>query len=375
MLGSAVWALENRISGNSQQLSEVDTREGKGNESGNEMLLDRVSVEEDGVFLEEGSEREFFQAVVIEVEEEAFLVETLEGEEKWNSSVQIRIGKKEIISFEKVSELKVGDIVQIVFNGNIMETYPAQLGTVFAVNKVGEIEDFQHSQIEMLTAEYHYQYANMLLQLPADWEYEIVPAEQMEENSNRTFGIRFWPMADLDFQLELFYWMDGIGLCATGVTIEKIDFDNKMAATKFTETIDGKLWITIVYQNLPGTYVVSGTVPEKLWEKYEETLMEILESTELGKGNLTQEEVVEIALEAWIGEISMPEEVYKTWKDEKEFAGFYDRVRATFQCEDGRWKVEFYLSDTNDKQQVVWIDAEGTVLSMECGININNKEI
>ena len=85
-------------------------------------------------------------------------------------------------------------------------------------------------------------------------------------------------------KLELLYWVNGIGICGTGVTIEKVNFQNGMTATQYTETIEGTTWVTLVYRDLPGTYALSGSVPKELWEKYKPAVMEILEQAEFGTG-------------------------------------------------------------------------------------------
>lgn len=365
VLGLVVW-LHQPIEADTMEMNTLETNTIKTNMmKTNTIETNTMEINKNGKEGQSEQLQEFFQAVVIENKDKTILVEVLTGE--WNLSGQVRIGKNNVISANEMSEFQVGDIVQIVYNGYVLETYPAQLGTVFDIYKVGETEDFQNSltsQTEKEAVEYHYQYANLSLQIPADWEYEIVPAEQTEEDSNRTFGIRFWPMEEREFQLELFYWMDGIGLCGTGVTIDKIDFQNGMKATRYRESSDGKLWFTMIYQDLPGTYAVSGNVPETLWEKYEKTVMEILESAELGKGNLLQEEAIAIASKAFMERMSMPEEVYAQLKQTEDYAGFYDRerVRAVFQCENGMWEIKFYPLDVQEGAQVIWVDADGEVL-------------
>lgn len=79
-----------------------------------------------------GQARETFMAVVLEVHENALLVEPLEGEAVRNSADQIMVSTKNL---ENPPELEAGDMVKITFNGSIMETYPAQLGEVYGVER------------------------------------------------------------------------------------------------------------------------------------------------------------------------------------------------------------------------------------------------
>lgn len=366
-IGFTGCAMKNRMdeNKNSQQSSEETTENtNKNSQQPSEEATENTN--------ENSHSQRVFLASVIEIEKQSILVKPHEGEWELYSADQIRIGKNAFASAEEMSELEIGDVVQIEYDGTILETYPAQLSNVSAVYKVNgqDKEDFQQiemfQQTDMVTAEYHYQYANMLLQLPNDWEYEILSADQKEENL-RTFGIRFWPAEESDFKLELLYWMDKIGICATGVTIEKVAFENEMTAARYTETINGVRYVTWIYEDLPGTYAVSGNASEAVWEKYDRTIKEILESAELGKGNRTEEEAIAIASKAYLERISMPKSVYEEVKQTEDFAGFFDRerVRATFQCEDGRWKIEFSPSNGEEKPQVIWVDADGEVLDTE----------
>ena len=241
-------------------------------------MMDLQGLQVDLADPEENIEKqESFLATVVEIEEQAVIVEAVKGE--WGLKDPIRIKKNEVISEEGMPKLEVGDLIQIVYNGDVMETYPAQLGKIFAVY----LQNERDSGIK--TAEYGYQYANIKLQLPKDWEYEIIPAEQ-EDGTDiiQNFGICFFPEEETEMKLELLYWVNGIGICGTGVTIEKVNFQNGMTATQYTETIEGTTWVTLVYRDLPGTYALSGSVPKELWEKYKPAVMEILEQAEFGTG-------------------------------------------------------------------------------------------
>ena len=78
----------------------------------------------------DGSVREAFQAVVLEVGETSILVEPLAGESVRNSADQIRVPTGEL---EDLPALEAGDVVRVAFDGNILESYPAQLGRVYSV--------------------------------------------------------------------------------------------------------------------------------------------------------------------------------------------------------------------------------------------------
>lgn len=65
-----------------------------------------------------------FQATVIEVTDMDILVEPVEGSAELSSADRIYVPNKDGL------ELQAGDVVEIEYDGNIMESYPAQLGEV-----------------------------------------------------------------------------------------------------------------------------------------------------------------------------------------------------------------------------------------------------
>ncbi|MGG7177387.1 hypothetical protein ACQPU1_07350 [Clostridium paraputrificum] len=83
--------------------------------------------------------QEFFNAVVLEVQENYLLVEPIEGEDELKSSDRIKV-TKDIVSKAGVPDVKVGDEIRIVYNGEIMESYPARLGVVYAIYRADELE-------------------------------------------------------------------------------------------------------------------------------------------------------------------------------------------------------------------------------------------
>lgn len=82
-------------------------------------------------------ENPFFNATVLEVNERNILVEPLEGEDERRSASQIYVST-DVISTIPVPELQKGDEVRIVYNGEIQETYPAQISKVFAIYSLDE---------------------------------------------------------------------------------------------------------------------------------------------------------------------------------------------------------------------------------------------
>ena len=73
-----------------------------------------------------------FQATVIEATNNSLLVEPIEGSPELSSADQFSIPNKDGL------ELQTGNIIEIEYSGDILETYPAQLGEVFNITIVQE---------------------------------------------------------------------------------------------------------------------------------------------------------------------------------------------------------------------------------------------
>ena len=75
---------------------------------------------------------------VLEISNGTMIVEPLEGEDELSSS------DKFVVSMEHMSaspELEVGDIIEVTYNGDIEETYPARLGGVTYISVVDSASD------------------------------------------------------------------------------------------------------------------------------------------------------------------------------------------------------------------------------------------
>ena len=75
---------------------------------------------------------------VLEISNGTMIVEPLEGEDELSSA------DKFVVSMEHMSasqEPEVGDIIEVTYNGDIEETYPARLGGVTYISVVDSASD------------------------------------------------------------------------------------------------------------------------------------------------------------------------------------------------------------------------------------------
>ncbi len=83
----------------------------------------------------ETTERVTFQATILEADECGFLVEPVAGSEELNSADRIVVP---MTAMESSPEPEVGDTLEIVYNGGIAESDPAQITTVYSIRVVEE---------------------------------------------------------------------------------------------------------------------------------------------------------------------------------------------------------------------------------------------
>lgn len=83
--------------------------------------------------------RAVLQAKLLEIHHGYFLVEPVEGSWELSSSDRIQVPMK---NMNPSPEPEVGDILEIEYNGEILETYPAQLSEVYHIEVIHEFERY-----------------------------------------------------------------------------------------------------------------------------------------------------------------------------------------------------------------------------------------
>lgn len=79
-----------------------------------------------------------FWATVIEVEEKSMIVKPEDGSPELASADKISVPLEVT---DPSTNPKVGDRVEITYNGDIMETYPAMLGKVISIRVITPVEN------------------------------------------------------------------------------------------------------------------------------------------------------------------------------------------------------------------------------------------
>lgn len=92
-----------------------------------------------------GDKETSFQAVVLGITEDWCLVEPVEGSRELDSADRFEIALTKqlpfVLAYDIAYGAEVGDILEITYNGEIMETYPAQLGEITGIKIMEKAED------------------------------------------------------------------------------------------------------------------------------------------------------------------------------------------------------------------------------------------
>lgn len=78
-----------------------------------------------------------FQASILEIENNYYLVEPVEGSPELKSADQITVPMKNL---DPSLEPEIGDIIEVTYDGAIAESYPAQISEVYRIKVVKEAE-------------------------------------------------------------------------------------------------------------------------------------------------------------------------------------------------------------------------------------------
>ena len=74
-----------------------------------------------------------FQATILEIYDGYCLVEPVEGSIELNSADRITVSME---NMDPSTEPKVGDVLEIKYDGSIAESYPAQITNVYSISVV-----------------------------------------------------------------------------------------------------------------------------------------------------------------------------------------------------------------------------------------------
>lgn len=178
----------------------------------------------------------------------------------------------------------------------------------------------------------------MALTLPDGWQWEAV--QHKEEN---TEGIHFWKTGDKALDFQLLCWRDGFGLCGTDLTSEEVTLPNGQKVWQHTQESSDSLWLNIYFENVPGDYVCAptGTFTQETWKACRDELLSILDTAQLGRGIMTEQQAIDAA--------------------KAQFNGEYDTAYGRYDVSGGSWTVYFSRGTMGQQSGRFAVAADGTV--------------
>lgn len=188
-------------------------------------------------------------------------------------------------------------------------------------------------------AEYTAGHVDMALTIPDGWAWETV-----EEDGQA--GLRFGKTGERSVAFRLTCWLDGYGICGTGVTSTELTLSGGQRVWQHTEAAGDNVWVNIAFQDTPGSYVCmpdpSGVMDSAAWDACRDTVLAILGTAQIGRGILTEQEAVELA---------------KTKYD-----GDYDTAWGRYDVTTGCWAVTFSQSTLGGGNAVIrYVGSDGKV--------------
>ena len=228
-----------------------------------------------------------FHAVILEKTDDSVLVAACEGEDIRRSSDQITFSLGGLADVGA----EVGDKVNVICTGRVMESYPAQVHAIswslLEKNTPVVVSAAPFDMRETTIAEYSDETASMRVTLPKGWSYSIfadgTEGTDAGDGAEPTdiFGIKFWLEENPALSLTLQYHTQGVGVCGTGVTFREMQFSGGLTATACTEQIGDDYWFFLMYHEPYNGYAVSYMASLPLWNEFQDEIIAILDTVML----------------------------------------------------------------------------------------------
>ena len=199
-------------------------------------------------------------------------------------------------------------------------------------------------------AEYTEGNVDMALTIPDGWAWETV-----EEDGQA--GLRFRKTDDGAVSFRLTCWLDGYGICGTGVTSTELTLSGGQRVWQHTEAAGDNVWVNIAFQDTPGSYVCmpddDGVMGSTAWDGCRDEVLAILGTARIGRGILTEQEAVELAKTKYDGD-------YDTaWGRYDVTAGCWVVTFSQSTLGGGNAVIRYVGSDGKVSDEAVWMCIEG----------------
>ena len=194
-------------------------------------------------------------------------------------------------------------------------------------------------------AEYQWgDYVNICMPLPDGWEWETTEMSDCDGEPPVYVGFNFrkTDIPDLCFTFEC--WPNGFGMCGTGVEFTQVNGVHNLTLAE--EQGIGVVAVTIIFNDVPGSYVVGGSIPNDLWAQYRDAVVDMVDEATVADGCMTLDEAVAIATEKCV------------WLPD------YEEVYGDYNAAEGVWRLHYITDPETDGLDCwVWVTADGEIAS------------
>lgn len=206
----------------------------------------------------------FFVGLIDEVNDSTILVKVVEAEYKMTDEI--------IIPVDNPETYLVGEMVRITFDGNVDETYPAQ------INKPDSIEILSTSEateiVSFETAKAEGAYGSISLEIPSDWTYTSCGVDD-DRLTSASYGIQYHPADETTGFIEVGY-TSMFGVCGTGLETKNETIAGEDATIGYYEGSANWSYVTFSGDN---EKIVALAVDADVWSQEEmNTALEILDT-------------------------------------------------------------------------------------------------
>ena len=183
---------------------------------------------------------------------------------------------------------------------------------------------------------------DVALTIPDGWWWETLEEEGQS-------GLRFGKTGERSVAFRLTCWLDGYGICGTGVTEQELTLSGGQRVWQYTEGGQSTIWVNIAFQGVPGSYVCmpddDGAMDSAAWDGCRDEVLAILGTAQIGRGILTEQQAIELAA--------------------AQYDGAYDMAWGWYDVKTGCWSV-YFSEDSNGGNTVTrYVDSNGTVSDAE----------
>ena len=140
---------------------------------------------------------------------------------------------------------------------------------------------------------------DVALTIPDGWWWETLEEEGQS-------GLRFGKTGERSVAFRLTCWLDGYGICGTGVTEQDLTLSGGQRVWQYTEGGQSTVWVNIAFQGVPGSYVCmpddNGVMDSAAWDGCRDEVLAILSTAQFGRDAMTEQAAIDAAAAQYGGE-------------------------------------------------------------------------